>query len=91
MDRFLFPAEAAPVAFPVRVAFPEAVQPSPLDLANLATALRASGGASTTTIVEALHPDWSQGEIDDEVGRIENVAAVMDPATFRDPSPGLGI
>ena len=91
VDRFLFPAEAAPVAFPVRVAFPEAVQPSPLDLANLATALRASGGASTTTIVEALHPDWSQGEIDDEVGRIENVAAVMDPATFRDPSPGLGI
>ena len=67
----------------------DALQQRAIQAAGYST--RTDQGASTTTIVEALHPDWSQGEIDDEVGRIENVAAVMDPATFRDPSPGLGI
>jgi len=71
----------------VRVTFPEAVQPSPLDLANLATALRASGGASTRTIVEALHPDWAEAEIAAEVDRIDGaVRELPDPATFRDES-----
>lgn len=90
VDAYRFPAESA-TPMPVRVTFPEAVQPTPLDLANLATALRTSGGASTQTIVEALHPDWDATQVGEEVARIENVAAVIDPATFRDPSPGAGI
>lgn len=78
-------------SLPVRVAFPEAVQPSPLDLASLAEALRRSGGASLQTIVETLHPDWDSTTVTTEVERITNAVAVPDPATFRAEDPTMGI
>ena len=70
------------------VTFGDSVSPDPLTTAQTAQALKAASAASTRTLVEMVHPNWDQTEIDEEVELIEaEVAATMppleDPGAFR--------
>jgi A118 family predicted phage portal protein len=68
------------------IAFGDAVQESPLALAQTAQALRTAEAASTKTLVAMQHPDWSDEDVDSEVSAIlaERQTAVPDP--FTDPT-----
>lgn len=59
---------------PVRpdVVFPDAVLPSPMELAQTAVAMSSAQAASKQTLVQMLHPDWDQGQVDEEVARIRD-------------------
>lgn len=74
---------------PVRptVVFPTAVQPTILELAQTAQALRTAEAASTESLVRMVHPDWDDQEVSDEVGRIkeDRDVQVTDPGAFGDP------
>jgi A118 family predicted phage portal protein len=65
----------------LEVAFNDTVQDSPETLARTAQLLRQAEAASTRTLVELVHPDMEQTQIDEEVGRIlvESGRAVPDP------------
>lgn len=67
--------------FPVRVQFPEAVQPTQLQLAETAKALK-EAGESVLEIQRALHPDWSERKLNENVARIQAAASVIDPVSF---------
>jgi hypothetical protein len=65
------------------VTFPDSVQDSPLSLAQTAQALSVARAASTHTLVQLVHPEWEQPEVDAEVERIlGEQRAVVDPYTF---------
>lgn len=59
---------------PVRpnLVFPDAVLPSPQELAQTALALSNAKAASLQTLVGMVHPDWDQEQIDEEVVRIKD-------------------
>ena len=59
---------------PVRpdVVFPDAVLPSPQELAQTAVALSNAKAASLQTLVAMVHPDWDRDQIDEEVLRIKD-------------------
>lgn len=65
----------------VSVSFPEAVQDSPLELAQTAMALKSAEAASTKTLVRTVHPDWDDTQVDVEVGLIlsEQPTPLADP------------
>lgn len=65
----------------VTIAFAEAVQESPLTLAQTAMALKSAEAASTKTLVRTVHPDWDDTQIDAEV----NLIADQAPAPLADP------
>lgn len=77
-------------ALPVRVTFPEAVQPTLIELANVAQALKAAGAASTEVLVRIVHPDWDDKTVGEEVDRITSAASVVDPVSFGSGGIGLG-
>lgn len=70
-------------AFPVEVEFPQAVQPTMLELAGVARALREAEAASKTTLVKTVHPDWDEVQVQQEVTRILNEGSVIDPVLYR--------
>lgn len=90
VDAYYYPGQGS-TPLPVRVQFPEAVQPTPLNLAGLAEALQRSGGASLQTIVQTLHPDWDATAVGEEVTRIVTASQIPDPITFRSSGQGEGI
>jgi len=49
------------------VTFPDAVLPSPQELAQTAVALSTAHAASVQTLVQLVHPDWDQDKVDEEV------------------------
>jgi len=49
------------------IVFPDAVLPSPQELAQTAVALSTAQAASKQTLVGMVHPDWTQEQIDEEV------------------------
>lgn len=68
----------------IRVAFADAVQETPLELAQVGAAWRAAQAASTGTIVAYMHPDWDKEQVDTEVRDIlaeQAGQAVPDPLT----------
>lgn len=71
--------------YPVRVQFPEAVQPSMDSLLTGAAIMSREKLASIETILEYIHPDWDARDIADEAERIKATTTVIDPLTF-----GLG-
>lgn len=77
-------------AYPVRVEFPEAVQPSQLELANLALALKNAEAASIEVRVRTVHPDWDDTRVSKEVEDIQNENAAPDPVTFGAGGAGVG-
>lgn len=69
-------------AFPVRVEFPPAVQPTIIELANTAEALQRAKAASVATLVKVVHPEWDELEVQAEVDRMLAESQVIDPITF---------
>jgi len=67
-----------------KVTFPAAVAPSPLELANVAQALKNAEAASTRERVRVVHPDWDDEQLDEEVEAIESATKVEDPTTVAD-------
>lgn len=83
--------EMVPVqAFPVDVTFPEAVQPTLIELANTAQALKTAQAASRWVLVKIVHPDWDDQQVQTEVDRIAAEASVIDPVSFGSGGIGMG-
>lgn len=61
----------------VQVEFPDAVSPSPDELARTASLLRAARAASDYTVVQMVHPEWSDAQIMEEVERITRQGAQL--------------
>lgn len=68
--------------FPVRVEFPDAVQPDLKMLAETVELMKRAEAASLQVIVETLHPDWDPKQVQEEVERIQEESSVVDPNTF---------
>lgn len=66
------------------VSFGDAVQETPLVLAQTALTLKSAEAASTRTLVKLVHPDWSDEDVDLEVAAIaeSKPAAAPDPFAF---------
>lgn len=62
------------------VVFPDGVQESQLALAQTAQALATARAASTKTLVQMVHPDWDDEQINAEVTLIGNEEAAAAPA-----------
>lgn len=77
-------------AWPVTVTFPDASQPTKLELANIAKALKEAGAASVYELVATVNPDWTDAQVAIEVERILTQAAVVDPVTFGLGGAGVG-
>lgn len=56
---------------PPDVVFPDAVLPSPQELAQTAVALSSAKAASLQTLVAMVHPDWDRDQVDEEVETIK--------------------
>lgn len=54
------------------VVFPDAVLPSPQELAQTAVALSSAKAASLQTLVGMVHPEWDEAQVDEEVQRIKD-------------------
>lgn len=67
------------VPLPVKMIVPDVMQPSLLDLATTAKMMRDAKAASTRTIVESLHPDWTPDMIEEEVALIDGADEAADP------------
>ena len=76
-------------AYPVEVKFPEAVQPTQIELAATAKALK-DAGESIYEIQRVLHPDWSETELETNIARIQAAASVIDPVSFGTGGFGVG-
>lgn len=74
-----------------RVEFPAAVQPSPLELAGTAAALKNAQAASTFTLVKLVNPDWDDKTVQAEVDKIlaENSFQVTTPPMPDSVDPNL--
>lgn len=68
--------------YPVKVTYPEAVQPTLLELAGTAKMMKDAKVASLTTLVALVHPDWNDGQVDEEVAAIQNEGRIVDPAVI---------
>lgn len=68
--------------FPVEVKFPESVQPTVMELAQTAKALRDAKAASDETIIALVHPDWTEGQVSAELTRLKEQGRSIDPATI---------
>ena len=64
------------------VLFPDGVQESALSVAQTVQALRAADAASDKVIVQMVHPDWDEDDIDEEVALIK--AARLESPTVPD-------
>ena len=81
----------------VNVEFPPSSTPSQLELAQTAVAFRGAQAASTKTLVELIHPDWDEKQVQDEVALITSESApapieiapadALDPATETPDTP----
>lgn len=69
----------------LRVTFPPSVQPTQIELAQTAQALKAAQAASTKTLVQMTQPDLTPTEVDEEVDRILAENAIEVPTI---PLPG---
>lgn len=98
MDGALFNSGAS--AVPVRVTFADAVQESMESLARTAGLLKAAEAASRKTLVQMVHPDWDEDQVDAEVDAIvaespvfpdpTSFGTVIDDGTSDDPGAGTG-
>lgn len=83
-DQFSTPIEA----FPVKVEFPDAVQPDLRMLAETVELFKRAEAASKQTIVETLHPDWDPKQVKEEVDRMLEEGSIVNPDTFgQSPEP----
>lgn len=78
------------LALPVKVQFPEAVQPTERELAETARTMKDSGGASIRTLVKTMHPEWTSRQVQVEVDDILAQSSVIDPVSFGAAGSGVG-
>lgn len=57
------------------IVWPEAVVPSLSELGQVAVSLSTAEAASKQTLIQMLHPDWSDDQVQDELARIKEQAA----------------
>lgn len=86
VDREVFGTPITPM--PVKVVFPDAVQESPKMLAETAMAQKNADASSRRTRIKTMHPDWDEGQVDEELAEMEN-EGIQDVDTFGLP-PGPG-
>lgn len=67
------------------IVFPDGVQESMLQLAQTAQALRSADAASTRVLVQMVHPEWDEEQVDREVAAIAADAPAPLP-TLADPT-----
>lgn len=76
------------------VEFPQAVTPSQLELANVASVMLAAQAASTRQRVQVVHPDWADDAVDAEAALIDRANSLADPLQVGtvppEPMPDLG-
>jgi A118 family predicted phage portal protein len=72
----------------VKVEFPDSSAPDIQTLAQTLQLISAAQAASTRTLVQMLHPDWEETDVDVEVERISAAtAAPEDPGSFSSGAP----
>lgn len=72
-------------AFPVVVEFPEAVQPTLLELATTAKVIAETGAATLRSLIQDLRPGWSERRVREEAEELEAKARqqlTIDPSSF---------
>lgn len=57
------------------IIWPEAVVPSLTELGQVAVALSTAEAASKQTLIQMIHPDWTDEQVQDELARIKEQAA----------------
>lgn len=62
-----------------KVEFPDAVQPTQLELAQVAQTMLSAQAASTRERVKVVHPTWDDDQVDAEAETIDSANAVPDP------------
>lgn len=62
-----------------KVEFPDAVQPTQLELAQVAQTMLSAQAASTRERVKVVHPTWEDDQVDAEAEAIDSANAVPDP------------
>jgi hypothetical protein len=62
-----------------KVEFPDAVQPTQLELAQVAQTMLSAQAASTRERVKVVHPTWDDDQVDAEAEAIDSANAVPDP------------
>lgn len=77
-DQFNTPIEV----FPVRVEFPDVIQPDLRGLAETVELFKRAEAASLQVRVETLHPDWDSVQVQEEIERIQEEHSVVNPDTF---------
>lgn len=68
--------------FPVKVEFPDAVQPDMRMLAETVEFMKRAEAASLQVRIETLHPDWDPKQVKEEVDRIQEESSIINPDTF---------
>ncbi|MDN5667030.1 MAG: phage portal protein [Renibacterium salmoninarum] len=76
----------------VTVTFADAIQESPLTMANTLQMLKSAEAMSIQLRVQTLHPDWDENAVLEEVARIktEQGSLIPDPTGFAFPSEVTG-
>ena len=89
VDRVLFGGNIAPADADIDVDFADGVQESQLSIAQTALALRQAEAASDEVLVGMIHPDWDEGQVQDEVDLIKAArpSPLPDPM-FMHPTDG---
>jgi len=72
---------------PVKIEWQAPASDSLKTLAETVKLMKEAEAASLRVRVAALHPDWDDSEIDDEVTAIQDESSAVDPTTFGLPKP----
>jgi hypothetical protein len=76
-----------PGALRPRLEFPNVVHEATFDIAQSVALLKTAQGISQRTMVEMVHPDWSDEEIDAEIAAIKDDIASAPPVVVGNPPP----
>jgi len=89
MDAHVFPGHGIRPQ-PVMVQWPDGVQDAPEATARTVQLWAGAQAASTEIRVRAIHPDWHDQQVNDEVARIQAENPVVDPFVAAGIIPGQG-
>ncbi|MGD6750982.1 phage portal protein [Streptomyces sp. BH105] len=75
---------------PPKVEFQDSISEGPTELATTAELLRRAEAASDETLVQMIHPDWDETQVQAEVERIGKSREVADPFLTGAEDPAAG-
>lgn len=70
----------------IEIDWPASVSPDAKELAETTQLLRIAGAASTYTLVKTAHPDWTEGQISEEVAQILQETRISSPTAAWEPT-----